>query len=502
MSWIDSVKNTARISNVVSRYVSIGRPKLGGKLLIRCPFHKEKTPSFSIDETKNLFHCFGCKVSGDCIRFVELIEKTDFLSASKLIAGMYRIEIDTIEKVNKLIELVYWCQDNLKKNKEIMEYLTARGLNNKTIDKFQIGWLPHRDKAKEFCEAKALNQTELQKYGLDKLYLFENRIIFPIWQDGVVVGLGGRALDSKNRAKYINSSDSPYFKKKTILYGFNHLNHSNQSIYLMEGYLDVCIAWQSGYRAVSCLGTAVSEEQLKLMWGRTEEIIVAMDADIAGHKASAKLAKEHLHLISPDHKLSFIQLPDDHDPASFLLLGNKLEALPSITLAEKLWNFFDPRGQAGIHDQVNTYKQLLSTAKEIQDEDLRREYCKYWRDKWLSRTVSRQMGPAVVRTDDAGANYQIILLATLLYNPNAIIYLIDYIATLPLANNLEHIRNILLQEPIDIHRSKMLELAVELCPLNKLNRIAPFTKQEDTTVLVTGWLEIYKFYLDFLASTG
>lgn len=315
--WIDEVRARNDLVDVVSQYV---RLKPSGKGFIGlCPFHREKTPSFHVHSEKQFYHCFGCGEGGNVISFMMAAERLAFIEAVKLLAertGMSLPDTDSADNNAKASELkAREIKDRIfKANLEAakfyrislmsqaghiaVDYLASRGIDSKTIKAFGLGYAPggwenlKDELLKAGYEEEFLLEAGLLAESSKKTYdRFRNRIIFPIIDvKGAIVGFGGRAMDDSN-PKYLNSSESLAFNKGKTLYGLNKLAKLRPlgSIILAEGYMDVIAMHQYGFEnAVASLGTSLTDEQAKLLFRFTKQIIVAYDGDTAGKKATLK----------------------------------------------------------------------------------------------------------------------------------------------------------------------------------------------------------------------
>lgn len=482
MNWIVELKNRIRINEVVSNYCKVGNSRL-----IKCPFHPEKTPSFSIDTSKNIFYCFGCGVGGDAIKFVELIERVNFIEACTKLAQIYGIEkpIYKPKEINPLEIIEKWCVDRLKENLKARAYLEERGLKLSTIKDFRIGWLKSYEEVRLFCEKNKISSTILQEYGLPSslLKVMCNRIIFPIGRP--VFAFGGRTLYDI-QPKYLNSAESYLFKKKNTLYG---LYKSSDNVFLVEGYIDVCMCYQAGLNAAGTMGTAISVESIKQLWKNNNHVILCLDGDNAGRKATNRIALEILPEIIPGKLLTFIDLPDGEDPASLIKAGKDIKSIPQISLINKIWSISIIDGPPEI--KVANYNDLLDKAKTIKDYNLRKLYLTEWKELWFNRKY-KQKNQHISNID----MYENILISIVLYNLEIFDHIYDYLITLPLKGELENIREILIKnvdKKVDLLHNDVIKSYMAIYSLNKLFTIAPFVKG-GMEEIIQGWLEIFSFY--------
>lgn len=337
---IKEIQMRADLVEIVSEYVSL--KKRGDEYVGLCPFHSEKTPSFSVNPSKQLFYCFGCGTGGNVYTFLMKKENLSFPESVRYLADRYGInllpEID--EKVSKAFKakrrLLYvnrrianfytYNLFNTAKGKRALKYLKKRGINYDTIKTFSIGYaLPAWDSLISFAKKQGFKLDMLDTLGLiilrkDKKGYFDrfrDRIIFPIFDNtGNIVGFGGRVID-KGRPKYLNSPESPVFSKSNNLYGLNLIKRDpDVNIVVVEGYMDCISLHQRGLtQCVASLGTALTKKQANLLKRFTNEVILAYDADSAGKAATLRgmdiLSEEGLNV-------RVLNLPTDKDPDDFI----------------------------------------------------------------------------------------------------------------------------------------------------------------------------------------
>ncbi|WP_249323589.1 DNA primase [Wansuia hejianensis] len=340
---IERVKDSCDIVDVISDYIQLKRT--GTNHVGLCPFHNEKTPSFTVNQSKQFFHCFGCGESGDSIAFIMKKENLDFPQAVKLLAD--KLGIDTVEvrvndkytqerqeayNINK--DAARYFYRSLVTNPKALEYLNKRQISANTIRGFGLGFAPESwEGLYRFLLSKGYGSEQIEKIGLigkksgnngyyDK---FRNRIMFPIIDTkSRIIGFGGRVLDDK-MPKYLNSKESIIFNKGNHLYGLNLVNkHSNRKrILLVEGYIDVISLYSKGINyAVASLGTALTERQGRLLKRYGDEVYIAYDSDTAGVKATLKAIDI---LLKEDVKPKIILLPDGMDPDDYINKMGKIE---------------------------------------------------------------------------------------------------------------------------------------------------------------------------------
>lgn len=336
MDAIRQIKDRLNIEDVIGSYIQM--KKAGRNFKACCPFHNEKSPSFVISPEKQIAHCFGCHWGGDVIKFVQDYEKVEFPEALETLASRAGIELpkksyDAANKSEKEVlknihrDAVKFFQKELERSPKIQEFLRNRGLTEKTISDFAIGYCPDDYHATHaYLEKEGYTQKDLIRSGLvsqknlassEIFDRFRGRVMFPIWDiSGSVIGFGGRVLgDLKEVAKYVNSPDTPLYSKGAQVYGFNFAKdfiRESKQVIIVEGYFDVITAHQGGYRnVVASSGTALTETQLKLLKRHADEIIFCFDHDSAGENAALRsiaLAQEL------DIPVKILQVPDGKDP--------------------------------------------------------------------------------------------------------------------------------------------------------------------------------------------
>ncbi|WP_120943951.1 MULTISPECIES: DNA primase [Helicobacter] len=332
---LERLKQVADIVEVVQGYLEL--KKAGSLYVAICPFHDEKTPSFTLNPTRNSFKCFGCGKSGNAITFVMEYEKLDFVEATQKLARMFSIALEYTtaqpqppQELDLLEEMTRCYQSLLERNKEAQDYLASRGVLAKSVQEFRLGFCAGPS-VLEFIKQRRLDQQALLDLGVlgqdehGRIYArFANRLIFPIHNpNGKIVGFGGRVLqDSSQMAKYINSPQSRLFNKSKLLYGyFQARTHiaKNQKLILTEGYLDVILLHQAGFNtAVATLGTALTQQHMPLLERFNPDIILGYDADEAGRAAALKGARM---LASKRGGVVFFE--EGLDPAEMIVQGKR-----------------------------------------------------------------------------------------------------------------------------------------------------------------------------------
>jgi len=339
---IDTIFETARIEEVVGDFVTL--KKRGANMLGNCPFHDEKTPSFTVSPTKGIYKCFGCGKGGHAVNFVMEIDQLSYPEALKYLAKKYNIEVqeeeqtpEQIEKANARESLFIvnsyakdYFQDSLNKSIEGkavgLSYFKERDVSVEMIDKFQLGYNPDNWDAftKSALEAsykkEFLEKTGLSIFKDDKAFdRFKGRIIFPIHSiSGRIVCFGGRTLKKADKAKYLNSPESEIYHKSKVLYGIYFSKSAivkNDNCLIVEGYTDVISMHQSGIEnVVASSGTALGTEQIKLIGRYTKNITLLFDSDNAGIKAATKAIDL---ILAESMTVKIALLPEGEDPDSY-----------------------------------------------------------------------------------------------------------------------------------------------------------------------------------------
>lgn len=336
---IEEIKSRCDIVDVISDYMHI--EKSGSNYTGLCPFHSEKTGSFMVSKSKQIYKCFGCNAGGDVISFVMKWENIDFMDAVKILAKRCGITLDRniseeekqkIQEINKFREIHteaarFYFSNLLNKKNPGYEYLKKRGLSDKIIKKFGLGYsLNSWNSLMNYLLAKGYDKTDLVKCGLvthktetNKYYdRFRNRVMFPIFNySGKVIGFGGRVLDD-SLPKYLNSPETLIFNKRLNLYGLNISKKSikDDTLILVEGYMDLISLYQNKIEnVVATLGTALTIGQAKLIRKFAKNVIISYDSDQAGQNATLRAIDI---LLQADIKVKILNLKDCKDPDDFI----------------------------------------------------------------------------------------------------------------------------------------------------------------------------------------
>lgn len=421
--FLDRIRQHFRLSEVIGRRLQLR--KAGREYHALCPFHGEKTPSFTINDEKAFYHCFGCGAHGDVINFVKEYEGLSWQQAVESLAREAGLELPKVtpqmremmsrtEALHKTVELsAVWFSQKLQQivGAEARDYLERRGITQESIATFRIGYAPEgRDGLKSSLLSANVPLRDIEETGLltmpdngvsyDK---FRGRIIFPIRDiGGRVVGFGGRLMVEAERApKYLNSPQTPLFDKGRLLYNADQARIAvgrGGSLLVAEGYMDVIALHQGGFpAAVAPLGTAVTEDHLRMLWQMADEPIFCLDGDNAGQRAMQRVAGLALPMLKPGKSLRFCVLPAGEDPDS-LIKSRGAQAMDetlrsAVPLVEMLWRMEVLEKPSATPEQRAAAEQGVARAVErIQDASVRRAYQDEMRQRfwqWAKQSAGR-----------------------------------------------------------------------------------------------------------------
>lgn len=356
-SSVDKIKERLNIVDIISSYIKLERS--GGNFKAKCPFHNEKTASFFVSPERDSYYCFGCGAKGDIFTFTEEFEGLDFRGALKVLAEKAGVElVPENPKLKNEKERLFEIMDNASlffernisiQNDEALEYLKKRGLQDKTIKEWRIGYaLPAWQNLGDYLKSKGFTSVEMEKAGLIKIDggrfydRFRGRIIFPIFDSsGRIIAFSGRILnDDGKSAKYLNSPETELFSKSRTLYGLDKaklvIKRLDYSI-LVEGQMDLIMCHQAGYaNAVASSGTALTNNHLEILKRLSNRVIMAFDADNAGFNASARAWQIALSL---GMEVKIAELPKGFDPAD-LILKHKDRWISTLKEAKHIIDFY------------------------------------------------------------------------------------------------------------------------------------------------------------------
>jgi DNA primase len=444
-SFLDEIRDRVPISSVIGARVSWDRKKTNaarGDYWACCPFHGEKSPSFHCEDKKGRYHCFGCSVSGDHFRFLTELEGVSFPEAVERIAGLAGVAMPARDEAAELREkerasltdvmemATTFFESRLQgaDGARARAYLRDRGLTPATQQSFRLGFAPDsRNALKEFLAGKGVLKEQMEACGLvvhgDDIPVsfdrFRDRIMFPIPDSrGRIIAFGGRALASDALAKYMNSPETELFHKGNVLYNFARARKAmgkDGTVIAVEGYMDVIALAQAGFEnAVAPLGTALTENQLELLWRMAGEPVLCFDGDQAGLKAAWRAADLALPMIQSGRTARFALLPEGKDPDDVVRIDGPAafaavlkEARP---LDELLWM---RETSGGVFDTPERKAELEKTLREItsriRDESLRFHYAQAMRERvqaFFGRERSRPQRPGEWDKREKGAGGQ------------------------------------------------------------------------------------------------
>ena len=377
-AFLDELRSRLTLSDVAGRKVAWDRRRSNaakGDFWAPCPFHQEKTASFHVDDRKGFYYCFGCHAKGDLISFVRETENLGFLEAVERLARDAGLEMPARdpqdgERRDRVAQLADVMEEAVRAygrafrgaaGQAARDYAQSRGLTEATLKRFEIGFAPDerqflagplREKGL-LAEADAAGLVIIPDDGGAPFDRFRNRLMFPIRDTrGRCIAFGGRAMSAEARAKYLNSPETELFHKGRTLYNQSPAREAAGkagSVIVAEGYMDVIALAQAGFdHAVAPLGTAVTEDQLGLIWRMADEPVIALDGDRAGLDAAARLIDMALPLLAPGRSLGFCLLPENQDPDDVIRAGGPAamqEALSAaLPLIEMLWRRETARG--------------------------------------------------------------------------------------------------------------------------------------------------------------
>jgi len=425
--FLDELKTRVSVVEVVGKSVKLVRK--GRDYWACCPFHNEKTPSFSVSDEKGFYHCFSCGAHGSAIDFVMNTQGMSFPEAVKYLADQAGLQVpeetpeqrerakraENLYEVMELAAAFYEKQLRMPSGREALSYLLGRGLSEATIAKFRIGFAPdNREGLKAALSKEGVSDAQMVEAGLRiqpddpgrKPYdRFRGRVMFPITdQRGRVVAFGGRIMSSDTDApKYLNSPETPLFHKGYMVYGLQMAREAARkagTMIVTEGYMDVIALAQGGFgNAVAPLGTALTEEQISLLWRIVREPILCFDGDQAGQRAAGRALERALPILKPGQGLRFAVLPPGEDPDSLLQKkgAKAMQAVlnEAVPISEQLW-CMETVGQSLKSPEERGWleKRLKDHVFTIKDEDLRGHYLRDIKDRLFQLGRGQGGGPA------------------------------------------------------------------------------------------------------------
>ena len=408
---LNEIKDKISVSQVVEKTVQL--KKRGKEFVGLSPFTKERTPSFTVNDEKQFYHCFSTNKHGDIFTFLVEVGGLSFPEAVEKLADEAGVQLRTFspaeeEKINKS-KKIYEALEMSKSffssqifddnNSLALKYIRDRGLDNEIINSYEIGYAPQGNKLEKFLLSKGVSHEIMTLAGMtikdenkkDNFYdRFRNRIIFPIRDiRNRVVGFGGRVININDQPKYLNSPETPVFHKGSLLYNFSKIRpnlKNNDNLIVVEGYMDVVSLASKGFQnAVAPLGTAITEAQLNILWKDSDSPIICFDGDKAGKQASFRATEIALKLLKPNKTLRFINLPDNLDPddyikdfglESFNKFVDNASPLQSIIwdLCLQESNIDTPEGKAGFESMLRAKLNLIA------DKSIKKHYGLLFKD--------------------------------------------------------------------------------------------------------------------------
>lgn len=428
--FLDELRQRVSLAEVVGRRVKLTRR--GREYIGLCPFHKEKSPSFSAVEDKGFYHCFGCGAHGDVIGFVMQTENLSFREVVAQLAHQAGIDLPqetreereeaarqaTLQSTVDAACIFFEKMLHGPEGREARLYLQHRGLDEATIRRFRLGYAPEgRDQlkralAKEIPEALLLEAGLLRRPdgGGESYDYFRHRVIFPIGdRRGRVIAFGGRVMGD-GQPKYLNSPDTPLFQKGRVLYGWALARMAaakEPSAIVVEGYMDVIALHRAGFAtAVAPLGTALTEAQIEELWRLAPEPILCFDGDAAGQRAAARALVRALPILKPGFSLRFATLPGSEDPDS-LILHHGISAMREVLdraspLAEVLWRLETAQPIDTPERRAALEQRLEQQVRLIADRVVQEHYRRFFRERLAEIFAPRRLSGAHVAKERGG----------------------------------------------------------------------------------------------------
>ena len=424
--FLDELRQRLSLAEIVGRRVKLIRR--GREFTGLCPFHNEKTPSFSVVEDKGFYHCFGCGAHGDVIGFTMQTENLSFPEAVGQLARRAGLEVPqetreereraerhaTLQTAVDAACAFFETMLHGPEGRAARAYLEQRGLDDATIRRFRLGFAPDgRDKLKRAVMSGTMPEALLLEAGLlrkpegggESYDYFRNRVIFPIGdRRGRMIAFGGRVMDD-GQPKYLNSPETPLFQKGRNLYGWALARVAaakDPSAIVVEGYMDVIALHRAGFTtAVAPLGTALTEAQIEELWRMAPEPVLCFDGDSAGQRAASRALARALPILKPGLSLRFAILPPAEDPDS-LILHHGASAMRELLdraqpLAEVLWRLETAHPTDTPERRAALEKRLDSQVRLIADRSVQEHYRNFFRER-LAEMFGARRGPVGGRT--------------------------------------------------------------------------------------------------------
>lgn len=504
---IENLKNYLDVVDVISQFLDL--KKAGANFKACCPFHGEDTPSFVVSPSKQIYHCFGCGVGGDSIKFLMEYEKLSYPETIEKLASMYNFTLDydtsnEKKRDTKVLEATKkFFQKNFISNDSMKEYVRNRGISDFSAEKFEIGYASSSNDTVNFIKSNHYNINDAIQFGIidngeNGLYSrFIDRVIFPIYSiTGKLVGFGGRTT-TNHSAKYINSPQTPIFNKSKLLYGYHLAKekiYKTKQIIVCEGYLDVIMLHQARFNtAVATLGTALTKEHLPLLRRGEPKVILAYDGDKAGLNAAFKAS---VMLSQNEFDGGVVIFKDGLDPAD-MVKDQRIEELNKMFLEPLAFIPFTIDyivSKYEINDPIQKQKALNETNEYLQSLSLlnQDEYKRYIAQKLnirenLVKTINKKQ-----RINDKNTTKidiaELCIIKSILENPK----------------RLDNVLDVVDASMFDYHKEEFTLLLTDITSV-KLNQIALNDKLEnydDERLNKELLILLHKFYSNKLISLG
>ncbi len=423
--FLDELRSRLSVADVVAEKVKLTRK--GREYLGLCPFHNEKTPSFTVNEAKGFYHCFGCGAHGDIIRFEMEANGLPFMDAVEKLAHKAGLAMPKFskehslesQKKQSLFEIMELAVSFYEKALRLpigakgLEYFYNRGIDDELIKKFRLGYAPSNNDLKAYLKTKGVNEFDMAELGLiaqpqdqNKTAhdFFRNRVMIPIFdKQNRPIAFGGRIMGD-GQPKYLNSPETTLFNKRKMLYNFNFARdkgYESKRLIICEGYMDVIALDNFGFSyAAAPMGTALTEDQITEAWKVVNEPVLCFDGDGAGIKAALRSVDRALPILKPGYSLQFMFLPDKLDPDEFLRAkgAQEFEKLFSNTmpLIDLLWEKYTKDQPSDTPERKALIeKNLKEEVLKITDKDVRLFYAQEMKKRIFETYGGGTLKPAV-----------------------------------------------------------------------------------------------------------
>lgn len=406
--FLKKLNSLVKISDIASKNIKL--TKKGKDYFGLCPFHHEKTSSFSVSNENNLYYCFGCGAGGSVFDLIQKTRNLSFAESVECIAKEHNItlpqannsqqykEEEEIKKINSMT--LRWFEKNLFSNEGLvaLNYLSSRSITRDLISRFNIGYaLQDKTALLDYLSSLGYSLKSIKNAGLiteisgRTQSKFRGRIIFSIINHhNEVIGFGGRSLNQNISPKYLNSPETSVFKKKYTLYGENFIFNSTdkiKDIFVVEGYTDAIAMYRANVKnSVATLGTAISEHHIKKLWKVTNEPVICMDGDAAGHNAAKRISETVLPMLSSGYSINFVRMPKNQDPDDIIKISGTTslrEILDQrVPLCEMLWTEITSTTKTNTPERKALLNKKSSRIIEkISDHGVREHYRRFFKDK-------------------------------------------------------------------------------------------------------------------------